>query len=429
MSDTTATQFDSAALLRVLSIVRRLAEPFELNEVLTAIIDSGRELFHADRGSVFLYDDTTRELYSTVATGVTEIRFSIDQGLAGESARERNIVNVPVCYADPRFNQEIDLKTGYRTNSLITIPLIGLEDELVGVMQLLNPSKGRFDEADEQLAALLASQAAVAIQRARLLEERLVKMRLQRDLSLARTIQRGVLPKQLPSADGYDMAAMSRPTDETGGDIYDVVDLKDAVASYGTAKMMLLLADATGHGIGSALSVTPMRAMLRIGLRLSADIDQLFTHINRQLCSDLADNRFITAFLGILDTDAHLVDYYAAGQGPLLHFHASDQSCEWIGATTIPLGILEEPPVADRQTIYLAPSDMLVLLTDGFYEYQNAAGKQLGETRIGEVVVHHHREPAQATLDALLECVREYAHGAPQLDDLTALIIKRHGGA
>lgn len=412
-------------VLRILEVARQLAGPFELATLLTQLIDAGREVLGADRGSVFLYDPTTRELYSTVATGAKEIRFTIDKGIAGEAARTRQTICVADCYADPRFNPEVDRRTGYRTQCLIAVPLIGLDDELVGVLQLINPAKGRFDPFDEKIAQALASQAAVAIQRVRLIEERMVKMKLERDLALARQIQMNVLPDTLPVCPGYDLAGFSQPAEETGGDIYDVIVVPPSHPGASDPALLLLLADATGHGIGPALSVTQVRAMLRMGLRLAAGLDDLLVQINAQVADDLESSRFVTAFFGRLDPHLHRVDYHAAGQGPLLHFHAADSSCQWHGASTLPLGILPDIPLEISKPIELAPGDLLVLLTDGFYEYQDAAGRQMGKERIGEVVQRLHSLSAREILDALRREVLAFAAGAPQLDDLTAIILKR----
>lgn len=407
-----------SALLSLLDIARMLAATTDLPQVLERVIDAGRSVLHADRGAVFLYDDKARELHTLVATGEKEIRISIDKGIAGDTARTRAIQNVPDCYADPRFNQDVDRRTGYRTHSLISVPLIGLEDELVGVLQLLNPDKPHFDEVDERVAGALAGQAAVAIQRARLLDERIVKLKLERDLSLAREIQQGVLPQDVPHIDGYELAAFNDPADETGGDIFDLV-VDDA------GGVMMMLADATGHGIGPALSVTQARAMFRMGQRLHADLDRMVVDINHQLCADLSSSRFITAFFGRLDPRAHRVHYQAPGQGPLLHFAAATDDCRWLDASTIPLGIMAEFDMSPPEPIDLAPGDMLVLLTDGFYEYQNGRGEQFDKRRVGEIIIAHKAQSPQAILDALLAAVLGFAAGAPQLDDLTAIILKR----
>ena len=416
-----STQTNS--MRHVLEVARQLARPHELGEMLTTIIDAGRAVLNADRGTVFLYDAEKSELFVKVGTGIGELRFSIEQGLVGECARTRKTINVPDCYADPRFNQEVDKQTGYRTHCLLTVPLVGLDEELVGVMQLLNAAKGVFEKADDQIAEAFASHAGVAIQRVRLLEERMVRLKLERDLQLARQIQMNVLPEKLPTLDGYDVASFSQPAEETGGDIYDVIPISSGDGQEAVS-LLILLADATGHGIGPALSVTQVRAMLRVGVRLAAGVDDLIGHINNQLTEDLASERFVTAFLGLVDSKRHQVVYHSAGQAPLLHLDAEGH-CSWLDASTLPMGILSDMPLDPPVPLDMKPGYFFVLLTDGFYEYMNAAGEQLGKQRIGQVVSAHRSESAQEVMDALLAELWRFAEGAPQMDDLTAVIIKR----
>ena len=221
---------DAATLERILDVTRKLAAPFELDELLGLVIEAGRAVLSADRGSVFLYDESADELVVRVATGVKELRIPADKGIAGECARTREIVNVPDAYADERFNKEVDRQSGYRTRCLLAVPLVGYDDSLVGVLQLLNKRDAVFDDRDEKIAAALAAQCAVALQRVRMTEQLLVKEKMQRELAVAREIQMGSMPRKMPEVEGYDLAGTSRPADETGGDTFDLVPTDDGRA-------------------------------------------------------------------------------------------------------------------------------------------------------------------------------------------------------
>ncbi len=409
---------DQGALERILEVTRQLAQPLDLNTMLRCVIDEGRAILGAERGTVFLYDSETDELVSTVATGTDTFRIPADKGIVGEAASSRQVVNVPDCYADSRFNREIDRKTGYKTRCLLTVPLIGYDDALVGVLQVLNKNNGVFTEEDERIGTALGAQCAVALQRARMLEVLLAKEKMERELAVAREIQMRVLPKEVPTLDGYDVAGWSRPADETGGDIFDLIAL-------GETRLMLLLGDATGHGIGPALSVTQVRSMLRMCARLGASLDDSFQQINDQLSDDLASNRFVTAFLGVLDTDAHTVDYHSGGQGPILHFHAETGECEWLNASTMPMGLMPGPPLEQPAPLSLALGDILATITDGIYEYENPAGEQFGEARVGELIRAHGGEAMSDLVERIVERVEQFAEGAPQNDDLTILLVRR----
>jgi len=252
------------------------------------------------------------------------------------------------------------------------------------------------------------------------------RVKLERDLAVARKIQMDVLPKELPRCPGYDMAAFSLPAEQTGGDIYDLVALAiDPEEIEGPPSLVLLLADATGHGIGPALSVTQVRSMLRIGVRLRAELEDVLMQINRQLCQDLGAGRFVTAFLGLLDPTTHRINYHSAGQAPLLHFHAKTHTFQWLDSSMLPLGVEEEAEHDGVQHMHLEPGDLIILLTDGFYEYQNDSGELFGQERVAEIILKHHHRPAREMLSELLAATREFAGGAPQLDDMTGLIISR----
>jgi phosphoserine phosphatase len=411
-----------------------------VEEVLHKTIASTLQVLDAERGSVFLYDPKTNELYTKVSTGGPEagasdksalewpgpnesgishdIRFPANKGIAGETAQTCRLINVPDCYADPRFNREVDRQTGFVTRCLLSIPLLGIDNALVGVLQVLNKRQGTFDEDDEKIATTLAAHCAVALQRTMLLEEYVIKQRMERDLALAREIQIGSLPHELPALSGYELFAWSRPADETGGDIYDAVGLDDHRAA-------LLMADATGHGIGPALSVSQLRAMFRMGLLLGADLGELMSKINLQLKEDLPSHRFVTAFAGILDSREHKIHYHSGGQAPLLHYHADRDEVEWLDASALPMGILARAPMIAPAPREMQPGDIFALISDGFFEYNDRTGEQFGRERVTECIRSHRREPLEQVTENLCESIHRFCGGAPQEDDMTIVLARR----
>jgi sigma-B regulation protein RsbU (phosphoserine phosphatase) len=409
------------ALRRILDITRDLARPLDLGTLLHAVVDAAKHLLDAEGGTVWQYLPDENVLEMRAARGLDAIRIPADRGLAGECVRARAPINVPDCYADPRFNRELDAATGRRTRCMLTLPLVGDDAQLVGVLQVLNRRAGVFDADDEAVALALAAQCAVALQRAQMTERLVAAETLRQEIAVAREVQMATLPAAPPRVPGYDLAGLFLPTDDTGGDTYDFVPRADG-------SLFVLMGDATGHGIGPALSATQVRAMLRVAERLGADLDDAFRHINDQLVDDLPGDRFVTAFLGRLDPVAHVLEYHSGGQGPLLHFHAADGVCELFPPTTFPMGAVAlarlKPPVRAA----LAPGDVFALVSDGVYEYQDAAGAQFGEEGVARVLRAHHGEPMARVLDALMAAVRTFAAGAPQLDDITVVLLRRLPG-
>lgn len=434
-----ALNVDPAQLARLLSVGERLAASNDLDEVLALVIDAMRDVLRADRASVFQFDPQAQELFISQAHGVGAIRFPITKGIAGESARLGRILNIPDCYADSRFNPEIDRKTGYKTRNMLTIPLLspeagagGAGASLEGVAQVLNkdPARGSaFDATDEALARYLASQAAIALRRAKFIVGEVRKKKIEADLAVARTIQQNSWPKCVPQMDGFDIAASALPADETGGDAYDLIDLRSLPpaapdAAPSGSGMLFALGDATGHGIGPALSVAQFRAMLRMGARLHASVSQIARHINIQLCDDLPAGRFITNMIALLDPRASRIRYVSAGQAPLILVRA-DGTSEVRGATTLPMGIDPDCDFSEVETFDLAPGDVFVLLSDGFYEAMNHENEHYGEQRIVETVLANIALPAQGILETLARGTLDFAQGRPFDDDQTAIIIKR----
>ena len=409
---------EAKALRRVLEVTRKLAAPFDLDTMLGEVVDVSRSLLDADRGTVFLYDEQTNELLVRVATELDAIRIPADKGIVGECAQTRQLINVPDCYADDRFNREIDRKTGYRSRCMLTIPLLGFEDSLVGVLQILNKNSGVFDEQDEFIATALAAQAAVVLHRAKITEQIIESEKLGREITVARDVQMGTLPKQMPSIDGYGFAGAFSPTDQTGGDLYDFVPIDEQ-------RLFLLMGDATGHGIGPALSATQVRAMLRVALRLDATLDQAFVHINDQLCEDLPDDRFVTGFFGLLDASDHSVRFHSGGQGPIMHYHAGSGEYDWHPATTFPLGYVPQTDLAAPCRVVLEPGDILGLISDGIYEYENEQGVQFGQAGVASVIDSLPDASAGEIVSAIMREVRRHGGTKPQADDITIVLARR----
>jgi phosphoserine phosphatase RsbU/P len=406
------------AMQRILEVTRKLATPSSLDALLSEVLDAAKSVLDADRDTLWIYLPETDELEIHDSSEGGNIRVPADSGIVGHSAKMGEIVNVPDAYADARFNRSVDNESGYRTRCILSVPLIGNEDSLVGVLQLLNKNDGVFDEDDEVIAAALAAQCAVAIQRAQMTDALVVSEKLSQEVSVARQIQMDTLPQTMPAIPGYDIFGCFQPTDATGGDTFDFVPLDDR-------RMFMMMGDATGHGFGPALSATQMRAMLRIALRMGASLDEAYVHVNNQMEQDLPDDRFVTAFLGELDSVSHDIRYHSGGQGPLLHFKSDGSECEWHKPTTFPLGVLQHEELDEGGRFSLAPGDVFGLISDGIYEYEDPDGAQFGETGIAALFSEHHDRPMAELAQIILEAVIEHGAGGPQADDITIVLVRR----
>lgn len=257
-------------------------------------------------------------------------------------------------------------------------------------------------------------------------------VRIEDDLQVARRIQQSALPDRIPYLDSFDIDAFSDSADETGGDTYDVIgyrvddDGRTVALSVDNAdRALLLLADATGHGVGPALSATQIRAMLRMAVRSGTSLEHIVHNVNQQLCDDLYGGRFITAWLAIVDARSGDLTSFSAGQAPLLHIHADGQQAEVLEADAPPFGIQRDLTERPQPARTLEPGDVFAVLSDGIFETTNAEGVQFGIDRAVEIILRHRERTAGLIVTRLRQAIAKFTPGTKSVDDRTAIIVKR----
>jgi sigma-B regulation protein RsbU (phosphoserine phosphatase) len=404
-------------LQTILEITRRLAATTELDDLLGLVIDAALDLLDAERASILLYDEVTHELVSRVAVGEHEIRFPADRGIAGETIRSGATLNVPDAYADGRFNQDIDKQTGFRTRSILSVPLTGFDGRLVGVLQVLNKRSEVFSADDETLAETFAAQAGVSLQRARLMVHYREKLQMERAMEIAREIQQGLLPKVNPTIPDFELAGISEPADHTGGDTFDFIPLPDG-------EWLLVVADASGHGIGPALVVAETRAMLRASSFDGCQLTRMLETVNDLLARDLV-GRFVTCFVGILDPTTHTITYASAGHGPMVFYNYEEDRFDRIIATGIPLGLMEGADYTETISHTFAPGDFLAITTDGYFEASCPEGDMYGVERMIDFMRDHRELPAEQLLARLDHEICTFIGDQDAQDDRTGILLRR----
>ena len=405
------------SLVKVLEIMHRLAAPEALVTLLREIIEVGKSAIVAEEGVLWLRDDPSGELTTVVPAADEPGRVRSGLALARECAASLRIMNIADCRNDERFKASPVQAERFEVRSLLNVPVLGRDSSLLGVMQWLGGEPGQFDRHDEWLAPALAAQAAIAIQHSRMTEELLANAILQQEVAVAKEIQMSTLPETMPEVPGYDVHGHFLPTSHTGGDLFDLAVLDD--------RLFMLLGDATGHGFGPALSATQMQAMLRVAFRCGTDLGRACMHVNNQLNEDLPDDRFITAFIGFLDPVRHEVEFHSGGQGPILHFHAADGTCEWHKPTSFPLGIMELDDAAPSRTLLLEAGDVLALLSDGIYEFAAPDGSRFGEQGVAALLREGHALPMADLCRRLVDAAFAFGSGTAQADDITLVLVRR----
>jgi phosphoserine phosphatase len=404
-------------LQALLAVTRSLAAPHDLAHLLAEVAAAACQVLHAERASVWLLDAETRELVLEIASDLKQVRVPISTGLVGSCALSGLAVNVPDCYADPRFNAQVDRISGFRTRCSLTLPLVDHRGAMVGVMQILNKQGGAFDSGDEAVGGALAAQCAVALSRARMSEGLLAGELLRREFELASSLQIGSLPAAMPEVPGYAMHATFKPASLTGGDTYDLARVAQG--------LLVVLGDAAGHGLAPAVSVMQMHAMLRMAFRMGADLETAFRQVNDQLAQTLPDSRFVTAFIGLLDAQSHRLRFISGGQAPILHWRAAEAACTVYRAGSFPMGAMPIVRLKPAVELEMAPGDWLVLLTDGIYEYADPHGEPFGRERVEQVLRMSDQASPDELASQLMGALKDFARGAPQDDDITMVLLRR----
>jgi serine phosphatase RsbU (regulator of sigma subunit) len=301
---------------------------------------------------------------------------------------------------------------------------VGWRPDFSAGSSILSPSRSVLGYAVALLLAGFAA-AAVAIEIRKHVnaalheaEARREVERLQHDLSVARSIQQSLLPGEAPQIDGFEVAGWNLPADETGGDFFDWQFLPDG-------KLMVALADVTGHGIGPALLAAVCRAYARANFSMDGQLLAAMERINAEIGSDLTQGRFVTFVAAICSPQSSRVELLSAGHGPLFVYLIHEDRFTRMNAQGLPLGVspmlVSDPPVE----LEMKSGDMLLLITDGFFEWVNPAKEQFGVERMEDVIRKTKHLPPHQIIEALYQGVVDHSKGTQQKDDLTAVIIKR----
>jgi len=301
----------------------------------------------------------------------------------------------------------------------IAMPL-RMQDEMRGLLLIGPRASGRaYTEADVAFVASLGTLALTAIENAALVEARIEKERLEEELRLARTIQKRLLPTDMPAIPGYEMASLSLPSRYVAGDYFDVLSLAGG-------KLLLAIADVSGKGAQAALLMANLQAGLRL-LRQELDPEKpdlvLATRkLNRVVCENTDAASFITFFWGVLNPETGRFTYVNAGHNPPRLVHPGT-GLEPLESGGLILGVLPNAKYAEGN-VQISPGDALVLYTDGVTEARNADDEEYDETRLDAALLQHCGHSADDCLNALRTDVEAFIDGVPYTDDVTMLVLK-----
>lgn len=252
----------------------------------------------------------------------------------------------------------------------------------------------------------------------KLASETAARQKIEHDLDIAREIQRSLLPSNKPDLPGYEIAGWSRPADRTGGDYYDWQTRES------DGQTLASLGDVTGHGVGPALVTAVCRAYARASFGTGHGLPEVMTQLNYLLLADLPEGRYVTFVGVIIDALRHDVHFVSAGHGPIVHYQRATHTLVEFGATDFPFGVTPTPEYPPTK-VALARGDLLILITDGFFEWHNLSGEQFGLPRLRQAILDTADAPIDEIAQRIYEKVRDFTTNAAQDDDMTAVVLRR----
>jgi sigma-B regulation protein RsbU (phosphoserine phosphatase) len=242
---------------------------------------------------------------------------------------------------------------------------------------------------------------------------------LESELELSQTVQRALMPQEVPSIPGLEVAAFSRPAQIVGGDYFDFIPLEDGTYA-------LTIADAVGHGIAASMFMTSLQATLHTLLPESRSPGAVLERINRFYLHNVNYTTFVTVFLGIFNPLTRLLTYFNAGHHPPVLVRRGNDEVTWLQPNGAAIGIIEDYKIVPGQA-HLGPGDVLLLYTDGITEALNARHKEFGLDRLGELALKYADLPAGEIVSALRQELTEFTDGRPLADDITMVVCKVTG--
>jgi phosphoserine phosphatase RsbU/P len=401
-------------------IGREMSSILDLDALLTRIANLTKRLVDYRTFGILLLNETTQVLEMKLAVrygkGAESKQMKLGEGLVGWAALHKEPVLVADVSTDPRYVNLVD-----DARSELVIPML-IKDRCIGVFDLESPELSAFTKEHKELLTLLASQAAIAIDNARLYDElRRNEERIEKELRFAQRVQAALLPTELPKAvDGVDVAGRFEPARELGGDLHDFLVPEADV-------LVVAVGDVSGKGAPAALYGAFAAELVRsrtLRRRFTPDrfsVAGVLQAMNTTLHERQLEEYYCTLCYAFFDLHQRVLTL--SNSGLPYPLYCTERECRQIELPGVPLGSF--PGVTyDEVSIPLSRGDLLVFCTDGIFEAMNADGNEFGAARLRDVV-HAHRDAfAREIVDAIFTAVEEFTGAAPQHDDQTAVAVK-----
>ena len=411
---------DAEAFEMLAEIGREVAAVLDLDELLARIAQLTKRIVDYRTFGILLFNDVTQELEMKVAVQYGEKialpKVPLGEGLVGYAALHREAVLVPDVSKDPRYIKVLD-----DVRSELAIPML-LQDRCIGVFDLESPELDAFSKRDMEILTLLASQAAVAIENARLYAEvSRNEARLEKELGFAKRVQAALLPTQLPKRlKGVDVAAQFAPARELGGDFYDFLMPESQT-------LIVALGDVSGKGVPAALysvfagELVRGRTFRRRFQPERSSPCNVLTSINAILHERQLEEYYCTLCYAVFDMKRRTLTM--ANSGLPYPVRSTAESTGLIELPGVPLGSFIGVTY-DEVSFPLHSGDVYVFCSDGVSEAMNERHQEFTSPRLVDVVKQYRHLTAAQIAQQIVSSVAEHRAGFPPNDDMTIVVVK-----
>lgn len=395
-------------------------------EALTALlVNEATGLLGADACSLLLVDEQDDDLEFVAANGWNANPVDLERKVPrdansgpGQVMRSRQTLLVEDLQQSDvtSWSPSWLVAEGFRGHAVV--PLV-VENDSIGAL-VVNYRSPRLLSGDElRLLELMANQAAIAIETARLQRKEVELQRTDQELAIGRTMQRSLMPIQSPQLDGYEFAVAYEPAAQVGGDFYDYCWVKGDPRQLG-----LIVGDVAGKGVPAALFMAMCRTNIRAAVLSGRSPGEALKRANELILNDSQAEVFLSAIYASLDPGTGRLTYANGGHNRPLFIEGATGDVRELDARGIILGQFEEVEIAEEM-VELTPGDTLVLFTDGVTEAIDAKKRQFGEDRLREVLRAAKGGSAGEIVAALSAAIQDYAGSELQADDFTILAVTR----
>jgi len=409
----------------LLDVSNQLLRRRDLDELTTYLVEEARRLLRVDACALLLPSKEPGYLAFSTSAGwrgdpnasQRKVPINEQSGAGQVMSTQQPLLVEDIKSHDPTSWIPDWIKAeDFRGHALV--PLVA-EDRAIGILAINTREPRILDEGELRFLRVVANQAAIAIEKARLHQEEIQQHLMEHELTVAQQIQLSLLPQSNPVYPGWEFSTYYQAARRVSGDFYDFFELPGEPGRLG-----MVIADVAGKGVPAALFMVHCRIMIRTSALSGNSPSVALTQANELILRDNKSDIFVTAFYGILDTRSNRFDYTNAGHNRPLWMKAATNDFKELSARGIILGSFEEVKL-EEQTIEVAPSDLLVFYTDGVTEARNDSGELFGIERLKNAVASHSDAGAKEILQEVVQAINTFAGDTPQSDDFTLYVVKR----